>query len=462
MKRAHGGAPVSRFWEGDRLRVMRRLLLLALVLPVALHAHAATRVTLLQFSDYHSHALPFYSEERTGQGGIARAVRYLHDEKKRGALIFSGGDMVNHGAPSWSDKYKCVEWPWLNGIVDAMAFGNHDADYGRDAFEACAKSVHYPILSANTDGFQGTAVFTVHGARIGVFSVAGSDFPALVKTPGFVFHDPIAAATEAVRTLREREHVDAVVMIGHQHLDADFAMARAVPGIDVIFGSHSHLKRELEQIPGTSTWYLAPFQYLTYVSRVQLTIEKHKVTRVTGALVRMEARDGQDAAIAARVASMQKALEADPQYAALFQPIATLDKPLGVDDLGMRTVGLMREAAHADLALSTVSTFRQPLAPGKVTMEALLAAMPYENEIVVAEMSGAEVNRLLAFVDSRRGTDAFAYVARPAEIDPGRTYRVAATDFIARVAAGYRDYFKTASASGIKVREQVRQSLARP
>jgi 5'-nucleotidase/UDP-sugar diphosphatase len=443
---------------------MRRLLPLALValLACAWHAHAATRVTLLQFSDYHSHALPFYSQERAGQGGIARAVRYLRNEKRKGALVFSGGDMVNHGAPSWSDKYTCAEWPWLNGIVDAMAFGNHDADYGRPSFESCAKSVRYPILSANTDGFQGTAVFVVKGTRIGVFSVAGADFPVLVKAPGFVFHDPIAAATEAVRMLREREHVDAVVMIGHQHLDADFAMAKAVPGIDLIFGSHSHLQRELQRIPGTQTWYLSPFQYLTYVSRVQLTIDHHKVTGVTGGLVRMDAHLPEDAKIAARVAAMQKELEADPQYAALFQPIATLAEPLSVDALGMRTVGLMRDAVKADLALSTVSTFRQPLAPGKLTMEALLASMPYENEIMVEEMSGAELEKLLAMVDSRRDSDAFAYVVRPGEIDPARMYRVAATDFIARVAAGYRDFFKDANGSGIKVREQVRRSFGVP
>ena len=46
---------------------------------------AATLVTLLHFSDYHSHALPFYSEERPSQGGIARAVAYMRAAKRQGA-----------------------------------------------------------------------------------------------------------------------------------------------------------------------------------------------------------------------------------------------------------------------------------------------------------------------------------------------------------------------------------------
>jgi 5'-nucleotidase/UDP-sugar diphosphatase len=296
---------------------MRRLPVL-LILAIALPAIAATRVTLLQFSDYHSHAMPFYSEERPSQGGVARAIAWLRAQKRRGALVFSGGDMINKDSPSWSDKYGCVEWPWLNGIVDAMAFGNHDADYGREQYLRCAQAARFPILSANTAGFRGTAVFTVHGARIGVFAVAGSDFKTLVKAGGFTFSDPVAAAREAVRKLRDDDHADAVVMIGHEHLDDDFALARSVPGIDLIFGSHSHLKRELQQIPGTSTWFLSPHQYLTYVSRVRLTITDHRVTNVTGSLVRIDSHltsdpvaRGADATGAGARPAIRAALSAD-------------------------------------------------------------------------------------------------------------------------------------------------------
>ena len=39
------------------------------------HAYAReVRVTILHFSDYHSHAVPFYDDGRVGQGGIARAT----------------------------------------------------------------------------------------------------------------------------------------------------------------------------------------------------------------------------------------------------------------------------------------------------------------------------------------------------------------------------------------------------
>ena len=196
----------------------------------AVPLHAGTTVTILHFSDYHSHALPFYTDAGE-RGGIARAIGFLERHKKAGALVFNGGDMMNRGAPAWSDKYGCAEWPWFNGIVDAMAFGNHDADYGNGELLRCRSAVRYPILSANTTGFERSLYFDRNGVRIGVFAISGADFPALVTYAKLTFSDPVVAARDVVKTLRERDHVDAVVMIGHEQTEDDYKLAAAVPGM---------------------------------------------------------------------------------------------------------------------------------------------------------------------------------------------------------------------------------------
>jgi 5'-nucleotidase / UDP-sugar diphosphatase len=430
----------------------------ALLLILALPLCAETRVTLLHFSDYHSHALPFYTDEGE-QGGIARAIGYLRGEKRKGALVFSGGDTVNRGAPAWSDKYGCAEWPWFNGIVDAMALGNHDPDYGREAFDRCLALIKYPLLSANTGGFDAYRVYEVHGKRIGVFALAGDDFAKLVKTPGFVFEDSIAAAQRVVRELRGREKVDAVVMIGHEHVEADYALARAVPGIDLIFGSHSHLKRELSRIPDTNTWFISPSQYVTYISRVELVFSRSGL-RVSGALVPVDSRMKPDRLVTRWVKTMQRDLENDPRYRDLFTPLGTIEQPLSIAALGQKTVAVMRLATKSDVALSTASSFRQPLPRGALTMELLLGALPYENEIVTCTMSGVQVQRLLEVNASRKGSDSEAYVDRPATIDPAAAYRVATTDYMANV--GWKDSFDCQTTpSGLKVREELKKALTK-
>jgi 2',3'-cyclic-nucleotide 2'-phosphodiesterase (5'-nucleotidase family) len=168
-----------------------------------------------------------------------------------------------------------------------------------------------------------------------------------------------------------------------------------------------------------------------------------------------------DRTIARRVAAMQRGLERDPTYSPLFATIATLSAPLPVNALAQRTVEIMRDAAQADVALSTASSFRQDLPRGRVTLEALRAAMPYDNEILVYTLRGDAVEKLLAYGKSREGSDSFAIVAAPNAIDPARMYRVATTDYLARTAPGYRDFFAalTAETPRLHVRDEVRKRL---
>lgn len=139
--------------------ISKRLLVLTSLLWLS--ACQTTRtVTLVGMADYHSHALPMFSEGEPGQGGVARALAYLRAARARpDTLVVSGGDMVNRGVPTWSDVYGCVEWPWFNGVVDVMALGNHDLDYGAEAFARCRASITYPVLSANLLGANGLPYF---------------------------------------------------------------------------------------------------------------------------------------------------------------------------------------------------------------------------------------------------------------------------------------------------------------
>jgi len=410
---------------------------------------AATTVTLLHFSDYHSHALPFYTDQGE-RGGIARAIGYLEQQKRAGALVFSGGDMINKGAPAWSDQYQCAEWPWFNGIVSAMAFGNHEPDYGREAFERCRKQLKYPVLSANTPGFKPYVVLKTKGVRIGVFALAGRDFEKLnvgraLARPGraearLTFGDPVEAARSVVATLRDKERVDAVVLIGHQSVEDDYALARTVPGIDLIFGSHSHLERHLTQIPDTKTAFVSPGQYLTNISRLELTIDEGRVQHVRGGLIPVEGSLPVNTKIEKRVADMQRDLErARPE---LFKPIGRLETAMSTETVAQRALAAMREAAKADVAVSTKSSFRGALPAGTLTLESLRAAMPYDNELVVCTMTEAQL----------RGILDDAYVT---PFDPQPRYRVATTDYLASVA--YK--LSSCEQTGLRVREELRKRL---
>ena len=72
-----------------------------------------------------------------------------------------------------------------------------------------------------------------------------------------------------------------------------------------------------------------------------------------------------------------------------------------------------------------------------------------------------ELARLLALSESKKGSDAFAQVAGPSE-DKAR-YRVATTDYLARVSPVYRDFFNDRAFvdTGLEVRDEVRKWIER-
>ena len=489
--------------------VVTLTLLFVSLAPLPASAQQAATVTLLHFSDYHSHAVPFYSEGEEGTAGIARAIAYLKPfANDPTALIFGGGDSMNRGSPAWSDKYQCAEWPWFNGIVDAMALGNHDADYGPDVFAKCRAGITYPILSANIldaggqplfqSGGKTTLVSDVNGVKIGVFALAGPDFDRLVKpemrpAAGATFADRTQAARQIVQALREQERVNAVVLIGHAMYEDDVALAQAVPGIDLIFGTHSHREEGLTRIPGTNTVIVSPFQYLTYVSKVELTFAGGQLSGVKGDLVRMSNKLPQDPEIAGKVTQMQADLQADPQYAPLFQPIgeaavalSTEGQVTGESVFGNFAMDIARSAGGAHVALSTSSTFREPVGMGTILEEELRAAIPYKNKLLVFQMSGAQMQKVLDYSVSRSGSDFFSQVAgvrfavadgratnvqvlkdpkNPAAgyvpLDPAATYDVVTSDFQALVAGGYKELFAglTSRDTGLDLRDQVRSFI---
>src|SRR6185503_17986392 len=166
--------------------------------------------------------------------------------------------------------------------------------------------------------------------------------------------------------------------------------------IDIVFGTHSHRKEDLFKIPNTNTWMISPFQYATYVSKLQLQFSNGALTGVSGGLARMGSDLQPEPRIVAQVTRMQADLEADPTYAPLFQPIgssavelSTAGQFTGEAVLGNFVMDIFRSAAQSHMALATASGFREPIPPGVILEEGLRTALPYKNKVLVYSLTGA-------------------------------------------------------------------------
>ena len=88
------------------------------------------------------------------------------------------------------------------------------------------------------------------GIRFGVFGVIGKEAIFYTSPGAHSFSDAIETARETVKILRETEKVDVVICLSHGGVEKgkdgrysdgdDVRLPKAVPGIDVVIGGHSH------------------------------------------------------------------------------------------------------------------------------------------------------------------------------------------------------------------------------
>jgi 5'-nucleotidase / UDP-sugar diphosphatase len=455
----------------------------------------------VHFADYHAHAVPFYADGQHATAGLARLIAYLRSVRPH-ALVTNGGDMFNVGSPAWSDRYQGLEWPWFNGLVDVMALGNHDSDYGPAVFDRSRRSLDHPILCANLVDGEGAPVLTardrsylvreVEGVRVGFISAAGPDIgdlvpPAARPVSGARFVDRRPIVEQLVARMRGEDRVDVVAVIGHALHEDDVALARAVPGIDLVLGTHSHRLQELTAIDGTEAVTISPFQYGTYVADLRLELHGGALVEVTGGLVRMDQDRPEAPDIASKVADMHHELAVDPTYAYLLEEIGHADAAIGPEggELGESPLGnlvsdIAREATTSDVALLTASTMREAIPPGNVRVDDVLTALPYPNQLLVFQVEGRTLQALLDVSLRHRGTNFHAQVSglrftatvegasdvqlaerdRPGSwlpLDAARRYSLVTNDFTAEGAPGYRDLLVglPRRAAGLELRETV-------
>ncbi len=258
----------------------RILLLLVLMLPYALHARP---LTIIHTADLHSHMSgsgpeveysPFSINDDSTLGGfsrIASRAAKIRNNSAAPVFMFDSGDFSTGTLYSSIDGSMSQELPLMRLMgYDAVTPGNHDFDRTPGGLAGAMvygiKNGGIPvILIANIefdqartdddsleklkkDGYiRSCWVFERDGIKIGVFGIMGRHAAGMSFGASPVrFSDPVEAAKEQVRTLRELQKVDLVVCLSHggihdaKPLSEDEILAEKVDGIDVILGGHSH------------------------------------------------------------------------------------------------------------------------------------------------------------------------------------------------------------------------------
>jgi UDP-sugar diphosphatase len=327
-------------------------------------------------------------------GRVARLAGRLRSLGGEDVLVCGTGDNTSPGVLALVERGR-QSLDFFEAVsTDVETFGNHDFDYGPEATRTLVADSTHTWVSANVrdeagEQFAGvapTAVKTVDGARIGVFGVTDPATPSLnPMAADLTFSDPYEAAERAVERLRD-EGVDYVVALSHLG-GGDDELARRVD-VDVVLGGHVHADR-CERV--ADTLLLRPGVNGHAVYEVDLSSDGPRATR-------------HETADADPFEDLAEALEGRIEAAGLDEVVGTVADPIERTDqtvhrgecrIGNFVADAYRWASGADVGLQNSGGIRDgPPLSGDVTLADCISVIPFEEPLVLAELSGEELKRV--------------------------------------------------------------------
>ena len=253
------------------------ILLAALALTASMSWHstsaasdAAFTLTILHTNDIHARYAPYNNDGRVCNtevnclGGSAR-LKTLIDQYRSAepdSILVDAGDQFQGTLYYKLFKADIVTLTMNTMGYQAMAIGNHEFDDGPQMLAKLADGVTFPVLGTNLDVSAESTLagklytiteITVSGQRIGLLGLTTPDTSFSSKPgPNVIFNDPTASAQAAVTAL-QAEGIDKIIALTHLGYNEDIALARAVNGLDVIVGGHSHTFIYTPTVPVTFT-----------------------------------------------------------------------------------------------------------------------------------------------------------------------------------------------------------------
>lgn len=216
-------------------------------------------LTLLHTNDVHAEYGGMDADGRScetaicdaGTGGIIRlhqAISALRRDAPE-TLLLDAGDQFQGTLLFTLHREKIVADLANVMAYDAMVPGNHEFDDGCDRFFSLVRSLDAPVVAANLFVSKDMApdvnidpwiIIEKQNRRIGIIGLSNPDTPRIaascVETE---FGDAVVALRKAVVEL-ENQGVNIIIALTHLGLERDLALARQVTGVDVIVGGHTH------------------------------------------------------------------------------------------------------------------------------------------------------------------------------------------------------------------------------
>lgn len=420
-------------------------------------------IEILHTNDTHDQLLPRDKTTKSGNtlhvGGIAQRAAYIADEKAAHpghTLVVDDGDTFQGTALYTTFKGE-VDVKAMNLVgYDVGLLGNHDLDDGWGNYKKQMSWSTFPILGGNVTDSDGNALLPATqivkrgNTTIGIIGLMGdSAWQAVApKQRQDISESPIIpAAAQYVQQLRAK--CDLIVLMTHNGVDQDKELAKAVPGIDVIVGSHSHTPLyKPVLVPNANsngiggTLVVQAGSNNEFIGKLQLHVTGNQITSYAGELVRNSADypvpDSLQQAVTGVIAPYAAQVESRMNTVIGQAPPGGLAKDAFPSPLGVWIAKVMADRSGADVGLINMHGVRAGMPEGPVTIGGITAIAPFENELRRVEIPGEDLLKLIASTQDRKSGVTMSGVTvtngqtlvNGQAVDPRKTYTVATVDYI--------------------------------
>lgn len=448
-------------------------------------------LSLLYTNDIHSRVDPFpanfYYSFYAAKGGMARLATAIKDLKAKNpnTLAVDSGDYLQ-GTPYFNFFKGETEMKLMQAIgYDAITIGNHEFDNGVDDLMKVLPHYKGKLITTNMtftpEVAQRYSVIKVGSVRVGIFALI-TEVNGLIAAPNFKgakYYDPIASAKAAVAKLRQES--DVVVLLSHMGTVPPYAepeaddheagpitdevLAAKVPGIDVIISGHTHvmIKRPklIRHAGGSPTYIVSAGMGGGYLGKADLVLDKGRTTSLANDCLPLTnavaPHPGVEAMIAPYRATLDRTIKVElGEATAQFKRYGTNDMESSLNNVISDACLAAARAVKAEVSFAVTSsgTPRNPLPQGKLLVEDVFYSLPFDNQIVLMEVSGKTAIEMLTI--QRRPTDRKRHAFSNASytlnvnagpisdvriagkpVDPNAKYWVAVNDYMADGSSGF-------------------------
>lgn len=315
-------------------------------------------------------------------------------------LLFSAGD--NRTGNPVNDQYNPVNYPMITLMntvgFDLSAVGNHEWDGNIVNLQNDIERADFPFVCANVfipdnvnldiKPFVTMQRQGVKMAVVGIIEVRHGNIPGAhpdnlkqvsFKRPEVVLPD--------YKYLRNEN--DVVLLLSHCGFEDDVELAQANPWLDAIIGGHSHT---LVDHPSETNGVVITQSgsHLKYATLLKIKVKDHKVVGKETIVLNVNAVREEKPEVKAMLDEFN---DAPSLNEALAVATTKFENP---EELGSMLCDALCEISGADFAFQNTGGIRVThLKKGPITVKDVYSIDPFNNEVVVYQMTGEQVKKFI-------------------------------------------------------------------